>query len=159
MSVIITIESWIALLHCCTRSSSTVPSAVIHSIFTVCQCRPGRLIRQTGVVKNAAVVMSVDSSVTPALSVSLYYSLWHCYRRIQLTWLGIPRFWCMSNVLDATIAITILSVCLSLTPASHAWTVLSMTKGQSNLVKAALNAPHTLHALDSITVAVPKIIM
>jgi len=31
------------------------------------------------------------------------------------------------------------------------------TKGQSNLAKAASNAPHTLHALDSMTVAVSKI--
>jgi len=31
------------------------------------------------------------------------------------------------------------------------------TRGQSNLLKAALNASHTLHALDSITIAIPKI--
>jgi len=31
------------------------------------------------------------------------------------------------------------------------------TKGQSNLAKAASNVLHTLHALDSITIVVPKI--
>jgi len=30
-------------------------------------------------------------------------------------------------------------------------------KGQRNLAKAASNAPHTVYALDSITIAVPKI--
>jgi len=33
----------------------------------------------------------------------------------------------------------------------------NLTKGQSNLAKAASNAPHSLHAVDSITIAVPKI--
>jgi len=33
----------------------------------------------------------------------------------------------------------------------------NQTKGQSNLAKAASNALHTLHALHSITIAVPKI--
>jgi len=32
-----------------------------------------------------------------------------------------------------------------------------ITRGQSNLAKAASNASHTLHALDFITIAVPKI--
>jgi len=32
-----------------------------------------------------------------------------------------------------------------------------VARGQSNLAKAALNAPHTLHALDFITIAIPRI--
>jgi len=31
------------------------------------------------------------------------------------------------------------------------------TRGQSNLAKAALNVPHTLHAQDSVAVVVPEI--
>jgi len=34
---------------------------------------------------------------------------------------------------------------------------ITRTRGQSNLAKAASNAPHTPHALDSITIAVPKV--
>jgi len=33
----------------------------------------------------------------------------------------------------------------------------SVTRGQSNLAKAASNAPHTLHSQDSLATAVPKI--
>jgi len=32
-----------------------------------------------------------------------------------------------------------------------------LTRGQSNLAKAASNAPHTLHAHDTVVVAVPEI--
>jgi len=35
--------------------------------------------------------------------------------------------------------------------------IKNLTRGQSNLAKAASNALHTLHAWDSITIAVPKI--
>jgi len=35
--------------------------------------------------------------------------------------------------------------------------VLSLTRGQSNLAKSASNAPHMLHALESLASAIPEI--
>jgi len=61
--------------------------------------------------------------------------------------------WPASRQLDVTRLYTCVCKCHRATLCS----AVKATRGQSNMAKAASNAPHTLHALDSVTIDVPKI--